>query len=150
MTDLDTLRRALRSGGEPMAHGDVDLAPIMARGRRMRLRRHLAAAGGAVGIAAAALAVALGATQLARPSLTPGQPPAAPGRVLSPKAAPTLTRAPAPSTPSPWRSATTPRVAPTPTPTSAAAPDAAPSATPSASSTSTPGSPTMAPSPTHR
>ena len=142
MTDLDTLRRALRAGGEPIVHDDVDLSLIMARGRRMRLRRRLAAAGGAVGIATAALAVALGAPQLARPSLTPGQLPAAPGHVVSTKATP------APRAPSPRRPTALPRLArtPTPTPTSAVAP----SASPSASSTRTPSSPGVVPSPTHR
>src|SRR5215469_8929593 len=96
MKDLDTLRRALRSSDEPTVHDDLDVSSILTRGRRMRRRRRLAATGGVVGIAGAALAVALGTTHLAGRSLTPGQPPAAPGHIQSPAA----TRpAPRPSVP---------------------------------------------------
>jgi hypothetical protein len=134
MTDLDTLRRALQSRDDPTVHDDLDVSSIVARGRRMRFRRRLAATGGAVGIAGAVLAVALGTTQLTGPSLTPGQPPVAPGHILSPATTP------APSPPVP-RSTTAPALRPaTATPAMVA-----PTTTPTAFSTPSPQGPTKIP-----
>ena len=114
MTDLDTLRRALRAPG---AHGYapeiLDVDEITTLGRRLRRRRRLVAAGGGVCVAAAVFGVATGITHLTRPSPTPAQYPVSPARtapgplrchpVSSPSGAgaETPTAAPSPTTPVP-------------------------------------------------
>ena len=112
MTDLNALQRALRASDEPRG---LDVTMIIARGRGLRLRRRLAAAGGGLCVAAALAAVAAGAAHLARPALTPGPRPAAPGqsvpaaplihpgRGTRPPSSPRPARTGLPPCPSPWR-----------------------------------------------
>jgi hypothetical protein len=65
MTDLDTLRRALRA--RPAADlGGLDISQIMLRGRRIRHRRRILAAGGSAVLAAVLAAVVIGAGLSAR------------------------------------------------------------------------------------
>jgi hypothetical protein len=92
MTDLEDLRRALRVRESPgiTAADDLDVALVMRRGRRLRLRRRLVATGGGLCLAGLALAATLGVTHLARPSLNPPQRPVTPGSATSaPVPAPT-------------------------------------------------------------
>jgi hypothetical protein len=84
MTDLDTLRRALWETTHPAAAADdLDIAGIMKRGRRLRLRRRLAVAGGSLCVAAAVFGAVAGASHLTRPSPVPARP-AVPARSPSP------------------------------------------------------------------
>jgi hypothetical protein len=78
MTDLDTLRRALRTRQDPGPDGRAtpDLGEIMAQGKRLRFRRRLTAAGGAVCAAAVVFGTVSGIGHLARPAPVPGQRPA--------------------------------------------------------------------------
>jgi hypothetical protein len=102
MKDLDTLQEALRETAGPARAGDdLDFAAIMKRGRRLRLRRRLAAAGGSLCVAAAVYGVVTGATHLTRPSPAPVRP-AGPARIFTtvPSPAGTGTHAP-PVLPSP-------------------------------------------------
>ena len=81
MTDLDTLRRALRvpgADGYPAETLNVD--EITTLGRRLRRRRRLMAAGGGVCVAAAVFGVVTGITHLTRPSPAPAQYPVSPAR----------------------------------------------------------------------
>jgi hypothetical protein len=92
MTDLEDLRRALRVREAPgiAAADDLDVALVMRRGRRLRLRRRLVVTGGGLCLAGLALAVTLGVTHRARPSLSPPQRPVTPGSATSaPVPAPT-------------------------------------------------------------
>ncbi|MEN3310015.1 MAG: hypothetical protein V7603_6217 [Micromonosporaceae bacterium] len=84
MMDLDTLRSGLRAApGQPL--GAVDIEHVMARGRRLRVRRRLLASGGAAALAAAVLAASAGSSWLAQPR------PAVPGGTAPPSsAAPSL------------------------------------------------------------
>jgi hypothetical protein len=103
MTDLDTLRQALRV--PPPAGPPLDVDEIITRGRRLRWRRRLAAAAGGVCVAAAVFGTMAGVGHPARTAPVPGQRPVAPSRsVHVPSPAPTSvapTPVPAPSTTSP-------------------------------------------------
>ena len=92
MMDLDTLRSGLRAApGQPL--GAVDIEHVMARGRRLRVRRRLLAGGGAAALAAAVLAASAGASWLAqpRPAVPGGTPVTAPPSSAAPSlAAPSL------------------------------------------------------------
>jgi hypothetical protein len=177
MTDLDTLRRALRAQQDlgPDGRATSDLGDIMARGRRLRLRRRLTAAGGVVCAVAVVFGVVLGIGQFTRPSPVPAQGPAGSIRTVhppSPRHTHVSTPAPAPTpsgpavarptgsaTPSPSVGPSNPMLTPSqgaslvPTPGRAAG--SVPTATPSQGSTSsapvaTPGNgagPTAPPSP---
>ena len=114
MTDLDTLQRALRASEEA---GGLDVTVIIARGRKLRWRRRLVAVGGGLCVAAALAAVAAGAPHLARPALTPGQRPAAPGQSVPATKPIAPPRHPATVTPSPSRDQRAPVPAPTAHPT---------------------------------
>lgn len=70
MSDLDTLRRALRAGSQAEADGP-DVSAIMKRGRRLRARRRLTVVGGAACAAAVAFGIASGVSHAARPTGTP-------------------------------------------------------------------------------
>jgi hypothetical protein len=126
MTDLDTLRRALRASPQPDSAYDpafasaFDPAEIITRGRRLRWRRRAVAAGSGVCLAAAVFGAVAGVGRLTAPS--PG-----PSRHTVTPIGPAGTRlglAPSPSrgnaTPSPSASATarpTPSATATPSPT---------------------------------
>lgn len=126
MTDLDTLQRALRASEDPRG---LDVAVIIARGRKLRWRRRLATAGGGLCVAAALAAVATGAAHLARPALTPGQRPAAPGHSV-PATTPIAPARHLPTvTPSPSRVKRAPVPAPTARPTPVASSPTASTAT---------------------
>jgi hypothetical protein len=86
MTDLDTLRRALQTRQDlgPDGRATPDLREVMARGRRLRLRRRLTVAGGAVCAAAVVFGVVSGSGQLTRSAPVPGQGPAGPTRIVHP------------------------------------------------------------------
>ena len=95
MTDLDTLREALRA---PAAAGDPpDIAALIKRGRRLRRLRRLTAVAGAACAAAAVFGAVTGITHLTRPATAPAQHPAAPAR---PMPAPSRGHAPAQPLPS--------------------------------------------------
>jgi hypothetical protein len=82
MRDPDTLRQALwETEYQAKAGDDLDIAAIMKRGRRMRLRRRLAAAGGSMCVAAAVYGVVVGTTHLTQPSPGPVRP-AGPARFV--------------------------------------------------------------------
>jgi len=144
MTDLDTLRRALRiSGGDGYSAGALDVDEITTLGKRLRRRRRLAAVGAAMCIAAAVFGVATGITYLTRPSSAPAQYPVSPGRT-----------APGPLRCQPVASPTgintsTPTAIPSPTGAGAGTPTAVPSpAAPVPSPTGAgAGTPTAVPSP---
>ena len=164
MTELDTLRRALRADGRPGAHtldADLDIGVIMKRGRRVRTRRRIAAVGGAACAAALVFGVVTSVTHVAGSSVTPARPPADSGHVLPPARQPTasptraVTSGPVPS-PAPRRPAATavtaappvtavPRV--TAVPPGTAAPTPSPSTGPTRGAPSSWVSPTGAPSP---
>jgi hypothetical protein len=86
MSGTDTeevLRRALQANDAgARAQPDLDLPLIMARGRRLRVRRRLTAMAGGLCVAAVALGAAQGVAHLTRPSSGPGGGPAAPARPL--------------------------------------------------------------------
>ena len=130
MTDLETLRRALRAGNEPAPFPDCpDMASIMVRGRRLRVRHRVTAVGGVLCLAGLVLAVVTGIAHLTRPSFPTLQRPQAPSYSrLGPAATPTpqATGAPQPQ-PIPAHSITPGTVAP-----SSVAPHAVPTALPSA------------------
>jgi hypothetical protein len=132
MTDLETLRRALRVGDDPGTFQEgPDVASIMTQGRRLRIRRRVTAAGGALCLAGLVLAVVTGIAHLTRPTLPVPQRPASPGHSLP---GPVTTPAPHATEipqPSPVHSITPPSVAPTPTAPGPPAPPAVPTATPS-------------------
>jgi hypothetical protein len=100
MTDLETLRRALRAGDEPAPFPDgPDVASIMVRGRRLRVRRRVTAASGVLCLAGLVLAVVTGIAHFTRPSFPAPQRPQAPSYSRpAPVATPTphATRAPRP------------------------------------------------------
>ena len=103
MTDLDTLRRAMRADDVRCA-ADLDLPTIMAEGRRLRIRRRLAYGFGGMLSAATVAAVALSA--LGGPAGHPVAPLAATPRrgTVSPVQTAPATPSPgvtAPATPSP-------------------------------------------------
>jgi hypothetical protein len=144
MTDLETLRQALREqeesgwrGGEPL-----DVGAVITQGRRLRWRRRAVAVAGGVCVAAAVFGTVTGISQLARPSPSPAPHPAnvaqhraSPARHRASPArhpastarsvpGPSLSRAPGQPTPSPAGTGTpaptptqTPALTPTPTPT---------------------------------
>jgi hypothetical protein len=130
MTDLDTLRRALRAQSAPYQPGPrpdaLDIGEIMARGRWLRRRRRLTAAGGAACLAVVLFAAIVGIGHLGRPSPVPGpQHPAGPTRSTSrPVPVPTHTPAPVPSgSPAPSAAGTpVPTASGTPVPSSTRAP----------------------------
>lgn len=78
MTDLDTLRRALRAQQDlgPGGPSAPDLGEVMTRGKRLRLRRRLTAAGGAVCAAAVVFGTVSGISHPTRSAPVPGQRPA--------------------------------------------------------------------------
>jgi hypothetical protein len=79
MTDLETLRRALRAGDEPAPFPDgPDVASIMVRGRRLRVRHRVTAASGVLCLAGLVLAVVTGIAHFTRPSFPAPQRPQAP------------------------------------------------------------------------
>jgi len=152
MTDLDTLRRALRvSDGDGYSAGALDVDEIRTLGKRLRRRRRLAAVGAGLCVAAAVFGVATGITHLTRPSPAPAQYPVSPARtapgplrchpVSSPSGAgaETPTAAPSPTTP-----------VPSPTGAGADTPTAVPSLTTAVPSviTAVPSPTTPVPSPT--
>jgi hypothetical protein len=102
MTDLETLRRALRAGNEPAPFPDCpDMASIMVRGRRLRVRHRVTAVGGVLCLAGLVLAVVTGIAHLTRPSFpAPPQPQAPshsrPGPVATPTPHATATSQPRP------------------------------------------------------
>ena len=130
MTDVETLRRALRAGNEPAPFPDCpDMASIMVRGRRLRVRHRVAAVGGVLCLTGLVLAVVTGIAHLARPSFPAPLRPQAPGYSRpDPVATPTphATRTPQPQ-PIPARSITPGSVEP-----GSATPYAVPTASPSA------------------
>ncbi len=143
MTDLDILRRALRAQdmhGCPGRDG-LDVGEIIVRGRRLRWRRRVAAAGGAMCLAAAVFGAVTGVSHLARSSPAPAQHPAGSTRsILGLSPTPAVTRPPA-RTPTP-----SPSGPPAPKPTGAAGRQ--PIANPSPSPTGpTSGQPAARPSP---
>ena len=92
MKNLETLRRALHSAeGQAATRQELDLTTIMARGRRLRMRRRVTAAGGTVCLAGLVVVIAVGTAHLMRPSLPVPQQPLAPGAVT--RTAPHATRA---------------------------------------------------------
>lgn len=104
MKDLDTLRQALWETADGAKTRDgLDIAAIMKRGRRLRFRRRLAAAGGTLCVAAAVYGVVIGTAHLTGPSPAPVRP-AGPARVLpavpSPASTGTYAR-PGPPSPAP-------------------------------------------------
>ncbi|HEX6525331.1 MAG TPA: hypothetical protein VF070_35780 [Streptosporangiaceae bacterium] len=103
MTDLDTLRRALRVE-QPSAWSAgqcLDVDQIMTQGRRLRWRRRLAVGGAVVMCAAAAVSgVLAGTSHTGRAAPVPAQRPASVRQTpsyLPPSQAPTLTPSPASS-----------------------------------------------------
>ena len=145
MTDLDTLRRALRASPEPDRAFDpafasaFDPAEIITRGRRLRWRRRAVAAGSGVCLAAVVFGAVAGVGRLTAPSSGPSQ------HTVTP-IGPAGTR-PGP-VPSPARGKATP--SPRPSATARPTPSASPSATPTPSATATPvrALPPTAPTPT--
>jgi hypothetical protein len=141
MTDLDTLRRALRIRQDPGPDGRAtpDLGEIMARGRCLRFRRRLAAAGGAVCAAAVVFGTVSGIGHPARPALVPGQRPADSTRTVHPPS-PRHAQASAP-VPVPSRGSATPTPSDPATPSQGpgtSSPAPTPSTTPSGAAASTP------------
>jgi hypothetical protein len=152
MTDLDTLRRALRASPEPeRAFAPAfDPAEIIARGRRLRWRRRAVAAGSGVCLAAAVFGAVAGVGRLTAPSSGPShrtvipigpagaRPRQAPSPTrgdATPSASPSATARPTPSaTATPVRAL--PSTPPTPTSTSTA-PGSAPSASPTSPAVAT-------------
>ena len=145
MTDLDTLRRALRvPGAQGYAAEPIDVDEITTLGRRLRRRRRLMAAGGGVCVAAAVFGVVTGITHLTRPSPAPAQYPVSPAGT-----------APGPlrchPVPGPAGiSASTPTAVPSPTGAGASTPSAVPSSTGTSATTpsAVPSLTTALPSPT--
>jgi hypothetical protein len=120
MTDLETLRRALRAGPGPGSlAGPPDLEAIMARGRRQRARQRLAAAGGLLCLAGVIVATVGGIAHLTRPGPAPTRP-QAPGYSQSVRATPLGPRPTGGPGPQPVPS----QSAPAPTPTTTALPPA--------------------------
>lgn len=141
MTDLDTLRLALRVPAETA--DPLDVPGIIERGRRLRRRRRLTAIAGGVCAAAAVFGAVTGAGHLERPAPAP-VPPAGPARstpappprhvTLRPSGtpvAPMATPSPAPST----TESVTPAPRATPSPTASLPGPSYAGATPSASPT---------------
>jgi hypothetical protein len=145
MTDLDTLRQALRATPEPRAFipDDLDVAVIVRRGRRLRARRRLTVAAGAACVAAAAFGAVSGVGHTAAPAVSPAGPgriaPASqPGRrgsrpTATPKASPARETSPTPSGTASVSPSGTASVSPSATPSAAYATRS--SAVPSASAT---------------
>ena len=108
MKDVDTLRQALwETADQAKARDDLDIAAIMKRGQRLRVRRRLAAAGGTLCVAAAVYGVVVGATHLTQSSPAPVRP-AGPARILPTVPSPASTGTDARhGRPSPVRSPTT-------------------------------------------
>jgi hypothetical protein len=123
MTDLETqLRRALRVSQDPgRDESALEVAGIIARGRRLRWRRRAVAVGGSLCVAAAMFGAVTGIGKLATPSVHPAQHVVGPAQSV-----------PAPSVPAP--SASRPITSPSPS----ASPTAIPAATPSATTTPSP------------
>src|SRR5580704_16994167 len=84
MTDLDTLRRALRAEQPPTwsARQSMDVDQIITRGRRLRWRRRLAGGGAVVVCAAAVSGVLAGTGHPVRATPVPAQRPASPSRFV--------------------------------------------------------------------
>ncbi len=82
MTDLDTLRQALRAPGA--GPDPLDVPSIIERGRRLRRRRRLAAVAGGVCAAAAVFWAVTGAAHLMQPSAVPARPAAPAGSAPAP------------------------------------------------------------------
>ena len=80
MTDLDTLRRALRASRATGAAPEpaFDPAAIITRGRRLRWRRRAAAAGGGLCLGVAVFGAVAGVGRLTAPSPGPGHHPISP------------------------------------------------------------------------
>jgi hypothetical protein len=104
MTDLDTLRRALRVEQPPTwaARQSLDVDQIITQGRRLRWRRRLAVGGAAVVCVAAAVSgVLAGTSHPGRSAPVPAQRPASPAHVVRHRPPaypqPTGTSAPTPS-----------------------------------------------------
>lgn len=128
MTDVDTLRRALRvtPDSHAFAHDDLDVAGILRRGRRVRARRRLILAGAAACVAAMVFGLVTGTGLTASPAVPP---------VVSGRSAPA--HMPGGTTPRPSsRPARTPMPARFATPSAKAVP--APTASPTARTTSSP------------
>jgi hypothetical protein len=117
MTDLETLRRALRAGDEPAPFPDgPDVASIMVRGRRLRIRHRVTAASGVLCLAGLVLAVVTGIAHFTRPPVPAPERPQAPGYSRpDPVATPTpsATRAGHPK-PTPAHSITPASIVPSP------------------------------------
>jgi hypothetical protein len=103
MTDLDTFRQALQAPGVPHRGAPdpaaLDIDKIMARGRRIRRRRRLAACGGSVCLAAGLISAVTGISHLGRQDPSPAQAPAA--SVRSPVPSPVPSSVPARPSPVP-------------------------------------------------
>jgi hypothetical protein len=146
MTDLETLRRALREE-ESACHGEepLDVGAVITRGRRLRWRRRAVAVAGGVCAVAAVFGVVTGISQLTGQSpgpapypVSPAHHPASPAPSVpgpSPSRAPGQP-SPSQSSPVPARTGT-PAPTPTPVPTSAGSAGRPPMVTPSASLTAT-------------
>jgi hypothetical protein len=129
MTDLDTLRRALRASPEPGRGFDPDFAPafeafdpavIVAKGRRLRWRRRAVAAGSGVCLAAAVFGAMVGVGRLAGPSTGPARHTVAPIGPVGSRPRPV---------PSPRRDSAIPSASPTASPSPYATSRATPIAT---------------------
>ncbi len=104
MTDLDTLRRALRVPDEAAKAADpLDVLVVIEKGKRLRRRRRLAALAGGVCAAAAVFGAVTGVAGLARQAPAPARP-AAPGPARP--ATPSPSSSPLPSSPRPSGMAT--------------------------------------------
>ncbi|HTU73880.1 MAG TPA: hypothetical protein VMG38_10215 [Trebonia sp.] len=125
MTDLETLRRALRASDEPASVLDgPDLASIMARGRRLRVRHRVTAASGVLCLAGLVIAVLTGVLHLSRPASPAPQRPQAPSysrpeptatptpSATRPQPVPAHSIAPVPGGPSPVASPSVPSARP--------------------------------------
>jgi hypothetical protein len=141
MTDLDTLRRSLRvQTPAGYGQGSVDVAEIMTKGRRLRVRRRLAAAGGVLCVAATVFGAVTGVSHLVRTSPVPAQHPASSVSTAHPPSpAITAARTPAPS-PRPVRSAAASPERPSASPSGSPQPLSRPSAASPAGPTPIPAS----------
>jgi hypothetical protein len=145
MSDLDTLRRALRTQHGWDGEQIPDLGEIMTRGRRLRLWRRLAAVGGALCVVAVIFGAVVGIGRLTRPAPVPAQRPAGSAHPAHHSSSPGSTRKPVPKRSgqaSPYPAVAPSQAAgPTPTPTPSSFAQSSP--TPSSPASPTPTSPSF-------